>query len=162
METINLKLIACTALVIAGTTLRAQNAVPAAGAEATGSGGSSSYTVGEPVYTTNTGTNGSVAQGVQQPYELFIVTDLTSRATVQLSINAYPNPTTDFLTLQIADLKNQTMAYELVDSKGKILLSKNEITTTETIAVATLTAATYYLKVTQNNKEVKIFKVIKN
>jgi hypothetical protein len=42
---------------------------PQAGGEATGSGGSVSYSVGQVVYTTNTGINGSVAQGVQQPYE---------------------------------------------------------------------------------------------
>ncbi|MFT7299094.1 MAG: hypothetical protein ACI9WO_001916 [Sphingobacteriales bacterium] len=45
--------------------LQAQETVPATGGEATGNGGSSSYTVGQVVYTTNTGTNGSVAQGSQ-------------------------------------------------------------------------------------------------
>ena len=44
----------------------AQDAIPATGGDATGSGGSASYTVGQIGYTTNTGTNGSVAEGVQQ------------------------------------------------------------------------------------------------
>ena len=52
--------------------LHAQETVPATGGDATRAGGSSSYTLGQVVYTTNTGTNGSVAQGVQQPYEISI------------------------------------------------------------------------------------------
>ncbi|MCB0649678.1 MAG: hypothetical protein KDC85_00225 [Saprospiraceae bacterium] len=37
----------------------------ATGGDASGSGGSVSYTVGHPVYTTHDGAGGSVAQGVQ-------------------------------------------------------------------------------------------------
>ena len=52
--------------------LHAQENTTAAGGEATGSGGTASYSVGQVVYTTVTGTNGSVAQGVQHPYEISI------------------------------------------------------------------------------------------
>ena len=38
----------------------------ASGGDATGSGGSVAYSVGQIVYTTPTGTTGSVAQGVEQ------------------------------------------------------------------------------------------------
>ena len=51
--------------------LQAQESPTAAGGEATGSGGTASYSIGQVVYTTNTGTNGSVAQGVQQPFVIF-------------------------------------------------------------------------------------------
>jgi hypothetical protein len=47
-----------------GPAIRAQNAIPASGGNATGSGGSVSYTFGQVVYTTKSGTGGSVAQGV--------------------------------------------------------------------------------------------------
>ena len=50
--------------------LQAQQSPTATGGEATGTGGTASYSVGQVVYTTNTGTNGSMAQGVQQPYEI--------------------------------------------------------------------------------------------
>ena len=50
--------------------LHAQESVNSSGGEATGTGGTASYSVGQVVYTTATGTNGSVAQGVQQPYEI--------------------------------------------------------------------------------------------
>ena len=50
--------------------LNAQTTVAAVGGESTGTGGTVSYTVGQIIYTTNIGANGSLAQGVQQPYEI--------------------------------------------------------------------------------------------
>lgn len=45
--------------------LQAQQVVTTSGGNASGSGGSVSYTIGQIVYTTNTNSNGSVAKGVQ-------------------------------------------------------------------------------------------------
>jgi len=50
--------------------LQAQETIPASGGKASGSGGTASYSFGQVVYTTYTGTNGLVAQGVQQPFEI--------------------------------------------------------------------------------------------
>ncbi len=48
--------------------LQAQKSVNSTGGNASGSGGSASYSVGQAVYTSNTETGGTVAQGVQQRY----------------------------------------------------------------------------------------------
>ena len=48
--------------------LYAQEGFSTSGGQALGTAGSSSYTVGQTVYGTYTGSNGSVAQGVQQAY----------------------------------------------------------------------------------------------
>lgn len=40
---------------------------------ATGTGGTSSYSIGQVVYASATGTNDSVNQGMQQPFEIFIL-----------------------------------------------------------------------------------------
>jgi hypothetical protein len=53
--------------------LHAQESPTSTGGDATGAGGSSSYSVGQVVYTTATGINGSVAQGVQQAYEISVI-----------------------------------------------------------------------------------------
>ena len=63
------KLLIATLLLGAFQT-QAQEAVATAGGDASGTNGNVSYTVGQVVYTTNTGTTGSVAQGVQQPFEI--------------------------------------------------------------------------------------------
>ena len=56
-----------------GLTTQAQEVTTTTGGNASGSGGTVTYSVGQIVYATNTGTNGSVAQGVQQTYEISIV-----------------------------------------------------------------------------------------
>ena len=48
--------------------LHAQESPTASGGEATGTGGTASYSVGQVVYTTNTDATGTVTQGVQQAY----------------------------------------------------------------------------------------------
>ncbi|MFA5432205.1 MAG: hypothetical protein WC319_04945 [Candidatus Paceibacterota bacterium] len=96
-----LKLSAILLLGLGLTGLQAQTSVNATGGNALGGGGSASYSVGQVVYATNTGTNGSVAQGVQQPYDISVVTEIEEAKGINLSILAYPNPTTDYLTLSI-------------------------------------------------------------
>jgi hypothetical protein len=51
-------------------TCSAQTATVSAGGNAIGTGGSVSYSVGQIAYTNNSNSNGSVAQGVQYPYEI--------------------------------------------------------------------------------------------
>ena len=50
---------------------QAQESANSSGGDATGSGGTIAYSIGQVVYTTNTGSNGSVAKGVQHAYEIF-------------------------------------------------------------------------------------------
>ena len=68
-----MKTVALLLLVFGITTAQAQQAITATGGNASGSGGTVAYSVGQIIYATNTGTTGSVAQGVHQPYEISIV-----------------------------------------------------------------------------------------
>jgi hypothetical protein len=139
--------------------LQAQETVPATGGDATGAGGSSSYTVGQVVYTTNTGSNGSVAQGVQQPYEISVTTGV-NETTINLELSVYPNPTTDYLTLKAE--KTEGLSYQLYDLQGKVIASKTVNGTSTNISLEEQPTATYFLNVVNNNQIVKTFKVIKN
>jgi hypothetical protein len=56
-------------LVVSVRTVQGQAVIDAAGGEATGSGGTTSYSVGQIVYYSNSEAGGSENQGVQQPYE---------------------------------------------------------------------------------------------
>ena len=100
---------------------QAQESQTASGGQATGAGGSSSYTVGQVVYTTNTGTNGSVAQGVQQPYDISTTLGI-NETSINLEMNVYPNPTTDYLTLKVEESKG--LSYQLFDMQGKLIENK--------------------------------------
>lgn len=142
--------------------MNAQETISAAGGNASGSGGTVAFSVGQVVYTTNTGTNGSVAQGVQQPFEISVITGLTEATGINLSVSAYPNPTTDYLTLKTEDFQFSDLKFQLFDMAGK-LIESNKISGNETkIETRGLVPATYFLKVMQDNKEIKTFKIIKN
>jgi hypothetical protein len=144
--------------------LHAQENAVTTGGEATGAGGTASYSVGQVVYTTATGTNGSVAQGVQQPYEISVITGV-KETSINLEMNVYPNPTTNFLSLKVdasTSLSNQQLSYQLIDLQGKVITNKKVTATNSTINVENLPKAIYFLNVTKNNQLVKTFKVIKN
>jgi hypothetical protein len=162
MRNAKLKLSAILMLFIGLTGLHAQNAIPASGGNASGGGGTASYSVGQIVYTTNTGTNGSVTQGAQQPYEISAVTGIEEAKGISLLVSAYPNPTTDFLKLKIeGDLQTQYFA-SLYDISGKLLENKKITSNSTNIFMGNYISGTYFLKVSDNQKEIKTFKIIKN
>jgi len=147
---------------LAVTGIQAQEiheAIPASGGNASGSGGTVSYSVGQVVYTTNTGTNGSVAQGIQQAYEISVITAVEEAKDISLS--AYPNPTTDYLTLEVNDFQRSSLRFQLYDMNGKLLQSEKITNHQTTIFMGDLATATYLVKVIRNKKEVKTFKIIK-
>ena len=143
-----------------GLTAQAQQAATATGGNASGSGGTVAYSVGQIVYTTNTGTTGSVAQGVQQPYEIYVLG--IEDNSINLALTAYPNPTTSNLTLSVGQADLSKMNFQLYDMVGKLIESRKIVSSTETIGMETLPNATYFLKVMNNSTEVKTFKIIKN
>ena len=139
----------------------AQQATTAAGGNASGSGGTAAYSVGQIVYTTNVGSNGSMAQGVQQPYEISIVFGVEDNL-INLNFNLYPNPTTNFLTLSISDIDLSVLSFELFGSDGKLIEAKKITTFNEVICLENLSSGAYFLKIINNNQQIKSFKIIKN
>ncbi|MDO9185332.1 MAG: T9SS type A sorting domain-containing protein [Bacteroidia bacterium] len=142
------------------TVLIAQEAIPASGSNASGNGGTMSYTVGQVIYTTNTDTNGSIAQGVQQPYEISVVAGIADANGINLILSAYPNPVTEYIKLK-AD-KTENLTYQLYDINGKLLENKKIESNETNIVMSNFVNAIYFLKITGNSKEVKTFKIIKN
>ena len=144
------------------TELQAQQSIVSSGVNASGSGGSVSYSVGQLVYTTNIGTNGSVAQGVQQPFEISVIIGIEDAKGISLTCVAYPNPTSGNLILKVADYDTENLMYQLFDLNGKLLESKKTENNETKISMENLSSAIYFLKIIQGNKEIKTFKIIKN
>lgn len=157
-----LKLSALLLLGIGLTGLHAQESTNTTGGNASGAGGSVSYSLGQVMYQTYTGANGSVAQGLQQPYEISVVTAIEEAKGINLSVLAYPNPTTDYLTLEIEDFEFSNVYFRLYDISGKLVQSEKILDNQTSIVMSNLVPATYFIKVVQGNKEVKTFKIIKN
>jgi hypothetical protein len=130
------------------------------GGDATGSGGSVAYSVGQIVYTTSTGTTGSLAQGVEQAYEISSVG--IKETALNISLSVFPNPTSDYLTLKVEDYNNEALSYSLLDEQGKLVLNE-QITNQDTqVAMSNLARGAYFINVLQENKKIQTFKIIKN
>lgn len=140
---------------------QAQQSINTLGGNATGTGGTVSFSIGQVAYTTITGSNGSAAQGVQQPYE--IITVGINENEPKISLSVFPNPIADNLILQVNDFELSTLNFQLFDMQGK-QLSMGQIMTNQTqINTASLSSATYLIHVVnQENKKVQSFKIIKN
>ena len=141
--------------------IQAQDAILTSGGDASGSGGSFSYSVGQIVYTTIIDSNGSMAQGVQQPFEISAVLGVDDLLGINLSLVAYPNPTTDFLNLTIANLNYKNLSYQLFDINGRLLTQKKLENNSSEITMKQFPSALYFLKIFNNQKLVKLFKIIK-
>ncbi len=120
-----------------------------------------------------------MAQGVQQPYEISVVTGLEEAKDISLKVTAYPNPTPDYLTLEIDAstslsiqsisyqkdastlLSIQSMSYQLFDMQGKVLQNQKITGYRTSIDMNNLVPSTYFVTVIQENKAIKTFKVIK-
>jgi hypothetical protein len=145
-----------------GIAIQAQNTIPASGGNAIGSGGSVSYTVGQISYSTLAGSNGKVSQGVQQPYEISVITATKNTEEINLECIVYPNPTRGIVKLVIRTKDFKDLRFQLYDLNG-VLLQDKKVETEETeILMDNLLQSVYILKVLSGGKEIKTFKIIKN
>ena len=161
---IKLRSTALLLLAISCGSLNAQTAVVATGGDASGSGGSANYTVGQVVYTTIIGTEGSLSQGVQQTYKLIITTSngIDEKNHRLISLSAYPNPAKDQLNLGVEGFTNQQYIYQMYNASGKLVKSDKVLSGTTSINVQQLTPGVYLLSVLDNNSIIKTFRIIKN
>src|SRR5690554_5463191 len=145
-------------LFMATTGLSAQEIPTAGGGEATGTGGTSSYAIGQVFFSTQNGNGGTVSQGVEQPFEIFITLGMDEHSI--LLMGAHPNPTEDnlILTTETAPIN---LSYGLYDVHRKLIENRKITSAKTTISVENLPQAIYFLNVTRNSHLVKTFKIIK-
>ena len=139
--------------------LYSQSNTVSAGGDADGDNGSISYSIGQVVYTSAQGSNGNVNQGVQQPYDVGVVTGI-EEAGINLSV--FPNPTSGLLTLTVADEDASLLSYQLFDASGRLVDSKNKLNPTNTISLDGYATGVYTLSVSRENKQVKSFRLVRN
>lgn len=139
----------------------AQQGVITAGGNATGSGGSASYTVGQVAWNIYTGTNGSVLQGIQQPYEISVISGIED-FDITLNFVVYPNPTTGVVTLDINDTESNGLMYQLYSMPGVLLQEKNVESVETEINLEPYSSSIYFLRVIKDQIVIKLFKIVKN
>ncbi len=149
-------------MIISSSTLSAQEIFLTTGGIASGSGGIVNYSIGQVFYSSFKGTAYSTIQGIQQPFEISVVTGIEEAKGIILELAVYPNPTKDFINLKVGNYQIQNLQFFMIDMNGKLLLKK-KITGNETIIpMNTLVPGVFFLKIIDDNKEIKTFKIIKN
>jgi Secretion system C-terminal sorting domain len=139
--------------------INAQETTITAGGDISANSGKISYSVGQIFYTSDTGSNGTVLKGIQQPYEIFIT--LGSEDS-NINLKIYPNPTSNLFSLSIESSNFVGMSYQLIDMNGRQLEEKSITSLLTSIQLEQYPSSVYFLKVMRNQKHIKIFKIIKN
>jgi len=148
-------------LAIPAAGLEAQQTLAIAGGEATGTGGTVSYTIGQVWYTTLDGDDISVFQGVQQPLEVLEITGIHSLPGITLDALLYPNPVEEIIHLRVENYSINGLSYQLFNMKGELLDSKDIESEITQIPMSGYGAASYLIKISRNTDEIKAFKIIK-
>jgi hypothetical protein len=158
------KKVILSVVLIAGLSLYsfAQQAVATAGGNASGSGGTAGYTIGQTVYVAVEGTGGTVTPGIQQSFEISAITGINESPNFEIAVYAYPNPTSDDLKLTITGNEIAVLSFQLFNMKGELIQSRRIENHVTVINMKELPSALYILKITQVNKEIKAFNIIKN
>jgi hypothetical protein len=129
------------------------------GGDAEGENGSISYSIGQVVYTSAQGSNGNINQGLQQPYDVGVITGVEE---LGINLTVFPNPTAGALTLNIADEESALLSYQLFDASGRLVDSKSKLNTNTTISLEAYATGVYTLSVLRDNKQIKSFRVVRN
>jgi len=97
--------------------------------------------------------------GGKTTYSSTVSINITSSESV---LTAYPNPTVSYLNLQISDASTKNLIYAIYTLEGKLVSQQRISDNLTTISTSSLSAGTYILRVTNNYKVIKAFKIVKN
>ncbi|UCH15815.1 MAG: T9SS type A sorting domain-containing protein [Bacteroidales bacterium] len=120
-----------------------------------------SWTIGECVTETFTGSENTITQGFQQS-NYSIVTLFKSQST-NVGLNVFPVPATNYLEIKITGENAPGIGLSLIDIYGNILIFQDIISDGMIINIESLSSGVYILKaVDKNGKFLKSFRIVKN
>lgn len=157
----NKMLLSFLLLTISAVAVCAQNNSVSSSGIASGSGGNSSYTVGQVFYQSLSSVSGHISLGVQQAFEVKTLNN-NNVSTILLDVKIIPNPTKYNLVLKIYTISLDDISYQLYDLLGRQLANQQVKNEETSIQMDDLPAAVYVLKIIKNNSTLKSFKIIKN
>ena len=132
--------------------------IGSAGNTATNANTQLNWTIGEPITNTATNPNNILTQGFNQ--SVLLITAIDEKQNSKITIS--PNPTADFVTINIDENDLQNAQYLLHDINGKLILQNKIIDKQTKLSFIDLANATYFVEVSTNNQKTKTFKIIKN
>jgi hypothetical protein len=123
------------------------------------SSGSLSWTLGEVTVETLIGTNHILTQGFQQ--NKLTVTAIDKLQIPGIEFNVYPNPTNSYLFIEVKTEKQRDLNLKLYDLNGKLILQEKFAGSHQTVSMQNYKPANYILRITEDNKEIMTYKIVK-
>lgn len=140
-------------------TLHAQEVITTSGGYGETTGARVTWTIGEPVTETVTGTNSILNQGFNQGD--LTITIIKNPFQSGLGLLIYPNPAVNELMISIEESEIENLRYILFDMGGKILFENKIPGSVTHVSVNKLVPSTYILKIYQSKKEIGVYKIVK-
>ena len=144
------------------TELSAQQAVSSSGGQGTGSGGATSFSVGQAAYVLSSGSGGTSSSGVQQTFEIVIDDSGLDEAVNDVLVKAYPNPTIDRLILEVANYSGEEFSYTITDVNGKVVQVSQFSTRSLELSLDDLSSGMYTLTVLNQAEAKQVIKLMKH
>lgn len=117
-------------------------------------------TIGEPATETISQNGISLTQGFQQTD--IIVTPLSNKNLLPISITVFPNPAENLIKLAFSDEVTPNSKYELYDNTGKLLAQSILLNQISEIPLYNFVSGTYILKVFSSNNDLNMsFTILK-
>jgi hypothetical protein len=128
------------------------------GGDVSNTTGSVSYTLGQVFFNNTESDDGTINQGVQQPYTSEIITGIELK---EIELQLYPNPTRETAILKIDRAYIGLLNYALFDETGRLIFFDKLNSSENPITLSELANGVYILNVQNSSQTVKSFRIIK-
>lgn len=118
------------------------------------------WTLGELQTETYDGLDITLTQGFQQADYKKTVTEIEKSELYPTNITVFPNPTSDFIYININNLPIINLEYIITDILGKYLIINNITNNNTKISFNTFKKGTYFIGIKQNSKILQTLKII--
>lgn len=139
----------------------AQSSFISAGDNISSLDGSVSYSMGQMFYQQTTGSS-YLIEGVQQPYEISVLTDVSEVETFDWKPEVFPNPVQDLLSIKLNCEDWQNVKITLQNTSGQVLADLYMGDLLSCINMSPFSPGVYFLHVQKSENQTKVFKIIKN
>jgi len=102
--------------------LTGQGSIVSTGHNSSGTGGTVSYSIGQVAWGIFTGANGTIIQGVQQPYEISVITAIENTMGITLECTVYPNPTAGQVKLKVKSSDQENLSSSTPLTSNNLIL----------------------------------------
>ena len=151
-------------MMVLAIAVNAQSVIVPVGGDVQNSNGSMSYTVGQIAVETAVSNVGfvSVAEGVQQPYEIQTV-GVNNYPQIVLNAKIYPNPTENLAQLELNgfEIPDDGLKAYLYDGNGKLLQTMTITDDITPFQIGQYATGNYLLEVKSGNNSLKTFKIVR-